>query len=57
MARAFVIFGNADAARREVARVASIASTYSLSPPSWGVPMQRTGFYTAQIDRAFFGRI
>ncbi|MBK7950623.1 MAG: LLM class flavin-dependent oxidoreductase [Deltaproteobacteria bacterium] len=57
MARAFVIFGDAEHARREVARVANIATTWSLSPPSWGVPLQRTGFYTAQIDRAFFGRI
>jgi len=23
--------------------------------PSWGVPLSRTGYYMAQIDRAFFG--
>lgn len=56
MARAFLIFGDAEHAEREVARVASIASTWSLSPPSWGVPLARTAYYTAQIDRAFFGR-
>jgi len=56
MARAFVVFGDADHARREVGRVAAVASTYSLSPPSWGVPLQRTAYYTSQIDRAFFAR-
>lgn len=54
MARAFVIFGDAEHARREVARVAPIASTFSLSPPSWGVPLKRTAYHTGQIDRAFF---
>lgn len=54
MARAFVIFGDAAQARRDVERVAGIASTYSLSPPSWGVPLERTAYYTAQIERAFF---
>jgi len=56
MARAFLIFGDAEHARREVERVAAIATTFSLSPPSWGVPLSRTAYYTAQIDRAFFGR-
>ncbi|MEZ4278894.1 MAG: LLM class flavin-dependent oxidoreductase [Myxococcota bacterium] len=56
MARAFVVFGDAEHARREVARLAPIASTYSISPPSWGVPLQRTAYYTTQIDRTFFGR-
>ena len=56
MARAFVIFGDAELARREVERAAVVASTFSLSPPSWGVPLQRTAYYTAQIERAFFGR-
>lgn len=56
MARAFLIYGDAEHARREVERVSAIASTFSLSPPSWGVPLQRTAYYTAQIERAFFGR-
>ncbi|MEZ4333793.1 MAG: LLM class flavin-dependent oxidoreductase [Myxococcota bacterium] len=55
MARAFVIFGDADHARGEVERAAAIATTFSLSPPSWGVPFARTAYYTAQIERAFFG--
>lgn len=54
MARAFVIFGDAEHARREVGRAARVATTFSLSPPSWGVPLQRTAYYTAQIDRSFF---
>jgi alkanesulfonate monooxygenase SsuD/methylene tetrahydromethanopterin reductase-like flavin-dependent oxidoreductase (luciferase family) len=54
MARAFVLFGDAAQVRREVARVAAVASTFSLSPPSWGVPLERTAWYTAQIERAFF---
>jgi alkanesulfonate monooxygenase SsuD/methylene tetrahydromethanopterin reductase-like flavin-dependent oxidoreductase (luciferase family) len=54
MARAFVIFGDAEHARSEVERVAPIATTYSLSPPSWGVPLRRTAYYTNQIERAFF---
>ncbi len=57
MARAFVIYGDAEHARREVERAAVVASTFSLSPPSWGVPLQRTAYYTAQIERAFFARV
>ncbi len=56
MARAFVIYGAAEHARREVERAAAVASTFSLSPPSWGVPLQRTAYYTTQIERAFFAR-
>ncbi len=54
MARAFVIYGDAEHARREVARVSGIAASFSLSPPSWGVPLEKTTAYTKQIDRAFF---
>jgi len=54
MARAFVIFGDAEHARHEVGRVAAIASTFALSPPSWGVPLARTAYYTGEIERAFF---
>lgn len=55
MARAFVVFGDAEHARREVERAAAVATTFSLSPPSWGVPLRRTAYYTAAIERAFFG--
>ena len=54
MARAFMIVGNADEARAQVARVGAIASSLTLAPPSWGVPLERTGFYTGQINRTFF---
>jgi alkanesulfonate monooxygenase SsuD/methylene tetrahydromethanopterin reductase-like flavin-dependent oxidoreductase (luciferase family) len=56
MARSFIIFGDAEYVRREVARAAPVATTYSLSPPSWGVPLRRTAFYTAQIEKTFFDR-
>lgn len=54
MARAFLIFGTPDEARAEVARVDPVAATLSLSPPSWGIPIARIGFYTQQINQAFF---
>lgn len=56
MARAFVLFGDADFVHREAERVAPIASSFSFSPPSWGVPLARTAYYTGQIERVFFGR-
>jgi alkanesulfonate monooxygenase SsuD/methylene tetrahydromethanopterin reductase-like flavin-dependent oxidoreductase (luciferase family) len=55
MARAFLIFGTPDEARAEVERAAAVATTLSLAPPSWGVPLARTAYYTAQINEAFFG--
>jgi alkanesulfonate monooxygenase SsuD/methylene tetrahydromethanopterin reductase-like flavin-dependent oxidoreductase (luciferase family) len=54
MARAFLVLGTADEARTEVARAGEIADSLVIAPPSWGVPMQRVGFYTQQIDRTFF---
>lgn len=54
MARAFVSYGDADFVRGEVERVWSAADSMIVSAPVWGLPMDRIGAYSAEVERAFF---
>lgn len=55
MARAFVIYGEPDHVRSEVERAWGVADSMLLAAPSWGLPLERVGYYTQQINDVFFG--
>ena len=55
MARAFVVFGEAEQVRAEVERAWAVADSMLIAPPSWGLPLERVGVYTQQIQDVFFG--
>jgi len=54
MARAFVVYGEPDAVRAEVERAWQVADSMLVAPPSWGLPLERVGAYTQQIQDVFF---
>jgi alkanesulfonate monooxygenase SsuD/methylene tetrahydromethanopterin reductase-like flavin-dependent oxidoreductase (luciferase family) len=54
MARAFVVYGSPDTVRAEVERAWAVGDSMLIAPPSWGLPVERIGFYTQQIQSVFF---
>ena len=54
MAKAFVVYGEPDRVRAEVERVWSVADSMLIAAPSWGLPLDRVGYYTQQINDVFF---
>jgi alkanesulfonate monooxygenase SsuD/methylene tetrahydromethanopterin reductase-like flavin-dependent oxidoreductase (luciferase family) len=56
MARAFVVYGEPDRVRAEVERAWKVADSMLIAAPSWGIALDRVGYYTKQINEVFFSR-
>jgi alkanesulfonate monooxygenase SsuD/methylene tetrahydromethanopterin reductase-like flavin-dependent oxidoreductase (luciferase family) len=55
MARAFVAFGHPDRVRAEVEEAWQVADSMLVSPPFWGLPLQRIGHWARAIARYGIG--
>ena len=54
MVRTFALCGDADEVRDQVERAWTVADSLWLTPPGWGLSMEKLAFYDQTIARTFY---
>jgi probable F420-dependent oxidoreductase len=54
MVRTFALCGDADEVRKQVERAWTVADSLWLTPPGWGLPLEKLAFYDQMIARTFY---